>query len=269
MTENDHVALYDSNYGNFASDLYSEIRSEIFGEDIGQNSWLTAEEQDIFITWLELDRDSAFLDVACGSGGPTLRIMRNTGGRGHGIDIHQEGIEAAQMQAAAQGLADRAHFEQMDASQPLSFADATFDGLICIDAINHLPERAKILAEWARVLKPGGCLVFTDPITVTGPLTNEEIRIRSSIGFFLFVPMGTDEQMLSEAGFMVKKVEDRTEIMAQMAERWLAARRAREGDLRNVEGDETFDGQQKFFQVAAKLASERRLSRFAIHAIRE
>jgi hypothetical protein len=36
------VRHYDANYGNFQSELYAEIRREAFGEDIGQNSWLTA-----------------------------------------------------------------------------------------------------------------------------------------------------------------------------------------------------------------------------------
>ena len=36
---------YDANYGNFQTELYTEIRREAFGEDIGQNSWLTAREK--------------------------------------------------------------------------------------------------------------------------------------------------------------------------------------------------------------------------------
>jgi hypothetical protein len=33
-----------ANYGNFQTELYAQIRHEAFGEDIGQNSWLTSEE---------------------------------------------------------------------------------------------------------------------------------------------------------------------------------------------------------------------------------
>src|SRR5579864_7157889 len=39
---------YNANYGNFQTELYAQIRRKAFGEDIGQNSWLTADEQDIF-----------------------------------------------------------------------------------------------------------------------------------------------------------------------------------------------------------------------------
>jgi 2-polyprenyl-3-methyl-5-hydroxy-6-metoxy-1,4-benzoquinol methylase len=78
---------YSVAYGNFVSGLYAEIRAEAFGEDIGQQSWLSAEEQDRFIAWLDLRPDHRLLDVACGSGGPTLRIAERTGCRVHGIDF--------------------------------------------------------------------------------------------------------------------------------------------------------------------------------------
>lgn len=110
--------------------------------------------------------------------------------------------------------------------------------------------------------------MFTDPIVVTGPLTDEEIAIRSSIGFFLFVPAGTDELLLANAGFELVECLDRTENMALMAGRWRDAREGRAAELREVEGDATFEGQQRFFEVAARLAGERRLSRFAFHAKR-
>jgi hypothetical protein len=59
---------YDANYGNFQTGLYAEIRHEAFGEDIGQNSWLTAAEQDRFLKWLYLTKATVLLDVACGAG---------------------------------------------------------------------------------------------------------------------------------------------------------------------------------------------------------
>src|SRR6516162_1474452 len=63
------VTFYDTNYDNFQTELYSEIRREAFGEDIGQNSWMTASEQDVFVDWLHLSTGKKLLDIACGSGG--------------------------------------------------------------------------------------------------------------------------------------------------------------------------------------------------------
>jgi len=95
------------------------------------------------------------------------------------------------------------------------------------------------------------------------------MAIRSSIGFFLFVPRGTDESFLEEAGFEVTDIVDRTENMAVTAQRRREARDRHAADLRRIEGDETFEGQQRFLDVAAKLAAERRLSRFAFRAVRK
>jgi SAM-dependent methyltransferase len=262
------VRHYDAQYGRFSSDLYAAIRREAFGEDIGQNSWLTSDEHDLFIAWMSLTKDSRVLDVACGSGHTTLRIASRTGCSVHGVDIHENAIDEARGAAQERGFASRATFQLHDASKPLPFDDATFDALICIDAINHLPNRPVILGEWARVLKPEGVLVFTDPIVVSGALTAEEIAIRSSIGFFLFVPPGTDERLLEEAGFTVNEVVDRTGNMAKAARGRLIARHRHESALRQIEGDESFDGQQRFLEVAARLAEERRLSRLAFRATR-
>lgn len=262
------VDHYGAQYGNFASELYAAVRTETFGEDIGQNGWLTADEQELFLAHLRLGAGDRLLDVACGSGGPTLRIARRTGCPVVGIDAHPQAVAEARARAEREGLGDRATFEQADASGALPFPDAAFDGLICVDAVNHLPDRPRVFGDWARLLRPGGRLVVTDPIVVTGILTAEEIAIRSSVGFFLFAPAGADERLLEQAGFEIVERLDRTGNMAAIADRWRRARQAREPELRRVEGEATFDGQQRFFEVAARLAEERRLSRFAFLAVR-
>jgi hypothetical protein len=52
--------------GDFQTELYSEIRRDAFGNDIGQNSWLTAEEQDLFLSWLDLSTGKTLLDPRTG-----------------------------------------------------------------------------------------------------------------------------------------------------------------------------------------------------------
>jgi SAM-dependent methyltransferase len=260
------VDLYGAAYRDFTSALYTDIRREAFGDDIGQTGWLTAEEQDLFIAWLELSPSCRLLDLACGSGKPTLRIAQKTGCRVSGLDLHTKGIASAQASAKELGYEGRADFRAGDAAARLPFEECGFDAITCIDAINHLPDRPRVLKEWRRVLKPGGRLLFTDPIVLTGQMTSEEIAIRASIGLFVFVPAGLDEALLEQAGFEVEHVEDRTQSMAENAAGWFDARSKRESDLRAIEGDETFDGQQRFLETAAVLAKERRLSRIAILA---
>jgi SAM-dependent methyltransferase len=233
---------------------------------MGQQSWLSTDEQDHWLAWLGLHRDSQLLDIACGSGGPTLRIAEHTGCRVHGVDFEANAIAAAEQLVQARRLGDRAKFTVADASRPLNFAAGSFDAIVCIDAIGHLHDRSSVLAEWSRLLKPGGNVIFTDPLVVTGPLSSREVAIRSLNGFHLFVPRGYDEGVMASAGLTLVTSEDRTESVAKFAARRLTAREARRDALVKIEGEESVDRGNKVFRVAAALASERRLSRFLFHA---
>jgi len=146
---------YNANYESFQSELYTQIRREAFGEDIGQNSWLTANEQDRFLEWLDLYPGKTLLDIACGAGGPALRIATITGCSVAGVDVHEQAVATANALAAQRGLAARVQFWAADASGQLPFPDSNFDAMTCIDAINHLPDRPRVLAVWAGLLKPG------------------------------------------------------------------------------------------------------------------
>jgi SAM-dependent methyltransferase len=260
------VALFDASYGNFETDVQAAVRRGAFGEDIGQNSWLTADEWRRYLGLLELSRTSDLLEVASGGGGPAICAAVETGCRVTGVDQHAKGVATGNKLATDRGLAERVRFVEHDASQRLPFADGSFDAVTCIDSIHHFPDRRAVLAEWRRLLRPGGRILYTDPILVTGILSNEEIFVRSSIGFFLFTPVGINEQLLEQAGFDLVQKEDATDNMATVARRWRETRaETREGLLR-LEGAETFEGQQRFFQVTSMVAAERRLSRFTFLA---
>lgn len=265
---NASVDLYDTTYGGFQQHVRERIRRETYGEDIVQNSWLLAGEFREFFDWMELGPSSTVLEVAAGSGGPALFMARTTGARVVGIDINEHGIAAATALVRGQPLENRVHFECADASRPLPFEDGAFDAIVCNDSINHLPDRSAVLKEWHRVLRPGGRLVYTDPIVVTGLLTKEEIATRSSIGYFLFAPVGENERIIREAGFQLLRAEDRTEAVARVSRRWYDSRAAHREDLLKIEGEETFDGLQRFLAVVHTLSSERRLSRYAFLAAR-
>jgi hypothetical protein len=103
--------------------------------------------------------------------------------------------------------------------------------------------------------------VFTDPVVITGPVTNDELALRSLVGLFLFVPPGFNEALIAQAGFELVQTEDVSENAASVSRLWHEARQRRKDALIELEGEERFEGLQKFFAAVHSITSERRLSR--------
>jgi SAM-dependent methyltransferase len=255
-----HVDLFNSTYSHFTDDVLDIIRKETFGNDIGQNSWLTAEEYDRFIPVLNLQPSAHVIEIASGSGGPALYLSQKFNCRVTGVDANESGIATATQMAKDLG-GKRISFQLVDANRPLPFADNSFDGLVCIDSMNHFPDRLNVLKEWQRVLRPGHRALFTDPVVITGPVTNEELATRSLVGLFLFVPPGINEELIADAGFKLVHKEDVTRNAVLVSDRWRASRDRHRVDLIRIEGEERFEGLQQFFAAVHRLTSEGRLSR--------
>jgi len=201
--------------------------------------------------------------VASGSGGPAIFLARLCGCRVTGVDINAHGVEVATHRAQVEGLGGRVAFQQADGDAVLPFPDRTFDAIVCIDSANHFPHR---LQDWHRVLKPGGVALFTDPVVITGLVSNEELATRSSIGYFLFSMPAVNERLIEQAGLELARNEDATENAALVSKRWHDARAEDRDALIRIEGEDRFAGLQKFFWVVYQLTSERRVSRFVYFA---
>jgi SAM-dependent methyltransferase len=255
------IDLFDSTYSHFTDQVLDAIRKETFGQDIGQNSWLTVDEYDRFIAWLRLAPEQAALEVASGSGGPALYLASQLSCYVTGIDANESGIATATQNADKLNQTHRVSFKVADANARLPFDDSSFDAILCIDSMNHFPDRLRVFQEWHRLLRPGRRSVFTDPVVISGPVTNDELALRSSIGLFLFVPPGINEQLIQRAGFHLVHQEDVTENAALVSGRWREARQGHKEALIQIEGEERFESLQKFFAAVQSLTSERRLSR--------
>ena len=254
--------FYDAHYRRFGSELAAAMRREIYGQDLGQTGWRSAAEQAEIAAMLELGPGRHLLDIACGSGGPSLDLTERTGCAVTGLDAEAAGVAHARSAAAARGLASRATFVQQDCGGPLAFGDATFDAVLCVDAINHFPDRAATLAEWARLLRSSGRVLFTDALVVTGPVSKPELDVRSGLGFYLFVPPGVNEAAIKAAGLSLLERSDRTAATAEIAGRWHAVRARHLPELEAAEGAAWCHQRQRFLATTAELARSARLSRF-------
>ena len=102
------------------------------------------------------------LDVATGTGAVLLAVLERCGKRGHAVGI--DGTEAM-LERAADQLGHRsvrnAELRRMDAQQ-LLFADESFDSVLCSFAFLSFANQKRALAEFRRVLKPGGRVGILD-----------------------------------------------------------------------------------------------------------
>jgi SAM-dependent methyltransferase len=255
------VDLYDSAYAGLEHELYRQIRTETYGHDLGQTSWVTSEESESIPKLLKLTPDSNVLEVGCGSGFYALHLARRIGCRITGLDINPHGIATANQLAATAGLELLARFQQCDASQPLPFPDQHFTAAFANDALCHIPQRGRLLEELLRVLRPGAHLLFSDALIIGGMISHVELATRSSIGPYFFSPAGENERLLASAGFTLVAVTDTSAEAAVIADRWRAARERRREDLIPLEGPDRYDGLQRFLACVHTLTSERRLLR--------
>lgn len=154
-----------------------------------------------------IDAGHHVLDVCCALGGPARSLARSTGCRVTGVDATARMVEEAVLRTAAAGLGDRVHFRLGDALA-LPFSPNSFDVVLGQDAWCYVTDKARLVAECARVLRPGGVLAFTDWLE-TGPMTVTEWEALH--GFMVFPYMETLEgyaALTHEAGLTVVDAED-------------------------------------------------------------
>jgi SAM-dependent methyltransferase len=106
---------------------------------------------------LALEPGMRVLDVACGTGGVTLRAAR-TGAAVVGFDISADQLEKARRAADAEGLAVR--FDEGDC-QELPYADAEFDAVVSVFGAIFAADHERTARELARVCRSGGRLALS------------------------------------------------------------------------------------------------------------
>lgn len=256
------VDLYKSSYSNYSLETYSNIRLETYGEDYGQTSWVSTEESHEIPELLRLTSKSSVLEIGCGSGGYAVDLAKRIGCRISGFETDASGVKTAKKLAEKENVSDITEFFQHDASQKLPYENESFDAIYATDVLCHVPHRKQVLANIHDLLKTGGRFVFSDALVVGGVVSNHEIATRSSVGTYFFSPPGVNEQLIEEAGLKVIEARDTTNSSAVLSKRWHDARLKRKDALIEAEGNETFEGVQRFLQCVHTLTSERRLLRY-------
>jgi SAM-dependent methyltransferase len=134
-------------------------REHFSDADPGHFQWQTANAylartEAALVTRVRAQVGERLLEIGCGEGG-NLHHLRALGAVRFGVDfsVHK---------AAFAGRMTGAHTACADAAQ-LPFADAAFSSVLIRDLLHHVPDRAAVLAEAVRVLRPNGRLILVEP----------------------------------------------------------------------------------------------------------
>lgn len=146
------------------------------------------------------------LDVAAGAGHTALAFAPHVA-RVVAADLTDAMLAKTAELAAARG---RANVEtRLADAEALPFEAATFDLVTCRLAMHHFPQPRQALAEFARVLRPGGVLGLTDNVTVPDKQPagyyNAIEMLRDPSHHWVY-PLARLQTMVEDAGFRVEAV---------------------------------------------------------------
>lgn len=99
------------------------------------------------------------LDVGCG-GGLLAEAMARRGGRVTGIDLSRDSLEIARLHLLESGLTDVV-YREVSAEQLARESPGEFAVVTCMELLEHVPDPAGLVAACARLVAPGGHIVFS------------------------------------------------------------------------------------------------------------
>jgi ubiquinone/menaquinone biosynthesis C-methylase UbiE len=190
------------------------------------------------------------LDVGCGLGAPAIRLAGSAGVDVVGIATSPKLVERATMMAKDAGLADRVTFEVADAAE-LPYSDSSFDAVLAIESIVHMPDRPAVFRQIARVLRPGGRLVLTDCVEKVAPTDRQREIVENYRRFTLNSPfLRLDEYLrtLAEAGLLPMEYLDITTETARHQLHMMAAIERQQAELSETYGPDMLTTYKSVFE---------------------
>jgi demethylmenaquinone methyltransferase/2-methoxy-6-polyprenyl-1,4-benzoquinol methylase len=132
----------------YLSKVYDRVNPFVWNEQM----------RDEAVAMLELTADDRVLDVGCGTGFATVALLEETDDV-HGLDQSVHQLEQAW---AKLGKHDPVRFTMGDAER-LPYADDSFDAVWSSGSIEYWPNPVDALAEFRRVVRPGGQVLVVGP----------------------------------------------------------------------------------------------------------
>jgi sarcosine/dimethylglycine N-methyltransferase len=208
------------------------------------------------------------LDICSGMGGPARYLAWKTGCDVTGIDLTASRVAGAAALTEAAGLAHQVRFRQGNALA-LPFADASFTLAISQEAFAHIPGKPALVAGIARVLQPGGRLVFSDILSRERLGEDDARRLFDGMRFSEIATQADYRGWLHAAGMNVLRVVDLSEEWTRiLVERHAMYRSLREQTVTRL-GQEHFERYDRAYEHFVGLYRSGVLAGALFHARRD
>lgn len=158
-------------------------------------------------------------------GRPARYLASRLGCRVTGLDSTESRHRSALRLTELVGLAHLVDFRHGSALD-MPFSAASFDVVIGQEGWAHVPDKPRLIAECARVVRQGGMIAFTD--IMRGPRLTPEAasRVQRDMAFASFETLGGYADLLAAQGCTVVEREDLTAYWAEILVRRLALYRS-------------------------------------------
>jgi SAM-dependent methyltransferase len=150
------------------------------------------------------------LDVCAGLGGPARFLATRRDCRVVAVELHRGRAAGAKRLTALVGLSDRVRVVRGDVTR-LPVRTATFDACISQEGLLHIDDKAAVLRECRRALRPGARLAFSDWIAHPRLADLERARLQRWMAATTLQTIDGYRAMLGASGFAAIESEDLTD----------------------------------------------------------
>jgi len=192
---------------------------------------------------------SRMADFCAGLGGPARYYAHCYGADVTGIELTPARIKGAEELTRRVGLQDAVRVVRGNVMQ-VPLPDACVDVVGSQEALLHVPDKERTLAEAFRILKPGGRIAFTDWVAHRPLSLADSELMRQGMVAIRLQSLQKYTAVLEAAGFKIQSVEDLTKEWAVILEQRFAMYRQLRKEAQQVG---TPDGNDAFYESYARL----------------
>ena len=240
------AAHYDRVTAAWGLLLGPELHYGVFEDPDEPLDLATGRLTSLMVEAARLEPGQRVLDVGCGTGAPACRLASEHGVEVLGITTSAVGVAAGRARAAESGLGG-VTFELRDGTDN-GLPDAGFDRVWVLESSHLMPDRAALVDECARVLRPGGRVVLCDivrrreiPFLELRDRQREFAVLRTAFGAARMDTLDQYADLARRAGLVPEAPLDLTAKTLPTFDRWQANAAAHRREVVDILGEENVD----------------------------